>query len=1406
MYYLGIDAGSSYIKFLLEDEDGATLLSKSVHHRGRPMNAALAEMGRIKVEPLVICASGTVSFDGMDMVLCDGLLAETAYIRETYPQRTLLALGAEKIELVRFNDSGGILEYRTNASCAAGTGSFLDEQMARLGLDASELDSIPIMDGAPMVATRCAVFAKTDLIHLQQEGHTARAMYNGLCRGLVISSLKSVFGGGIPDGEGVLATGGLAANIHFRHFLAASCPRMAIADGPAFTRARGLCLMARRGAASGRSLHFMPSRPKTLENEPDGARPLELKKSTFPDSEIIRLTDPFGNEMWHDLNQGERLGCSLGIDIGSTSTKAVLADDEGRIRLDIYTRTAGNPIEASRRIFKGIESAAGDMGCTIDVKCCGTTGSGRKLVGVVVGADLIVNEISAHAKGAKTLDDRVETIFEIGGQDSKFIRLKDGRIVDVNMNYVCAAGTGSFVEEQARTLGIGLNDIGPMVMGSVPLPNSDRCTVFMNQEITRQLAQGLPVERIMAGVLLAVFRNYLTKVVGNRPYSKERIVFQGATARNPGLVAALEQLTGAKVSVSPFCHVMGAYGAALLAREKLAGTTRFRGLAIPEISVRESTCRGCENSCRITHVEAGGEKTSWGHLCGREPGERRQIRRQNVCIGTRNKVVEGYASRYAKPGRQVVKMPALGLNDEFTPLFTEVMNACGYGLEILKPDRARILRELSTFGSGDFCWPVKVAMASAKAILEDDPGCRVMLPHLIQDRKNPSIHPRSLYCPFMSALPALIPVEGISRRLAAPTIDLSRPVREQARALSGAMRRSGLSPASPAVMRAAIERGLALTDQMRSEAAARARDVLDAMDSDERVIVLFGRPYNLYHSLLNLGIPELVESLGYRVVTLDAIQDSYTDKDVCSAFPDMYWAQGLKILRKALTVRERPGLFPLVISNFSCGPDSFILTYLEEIFRDKPYLILELDEHGSATGYQTRIEAFLDMIEQHGPREKSSNAGPSARRIRYSLGDIPEGTAVWIPQIHPYTPQLWAAVLCRHGIDARPLGEETASECACGRALCRGSECLPTAVTTGRFVSELSRSSGHGENFLFMPRAEGPCRFGQYATLQSMVMERVGMDNACIFSPTSEDGYAFLDRAAELAVWEALCLGDALYKLRCRIVPYHDHPDAAEALIEGALEEMCSAIRQGKDWRTIARDLPGSLDAGRCLARPRRPLVGIVGEIFVRLNLFSNQHLVEAVERHGGEAWLAPMSEWVHYVWRLLCLKSPFFRGLKARLKELYLHHAEQGVMNLFNPVLDDLHEPPLGKVLERGGRFLPIDFEGEAILTVGRARLFGEQGASIVVNCSPFGCMPGRITSYLFQAFPGYFRVPVVNLFFDGTGDISGQVGVYLRSITQAQGVPTGGLGAFRKAPGMPRAHVRGAFSRTEESRHADQ
>ena len=510
--------------------------------------------------------------------------AEVDAVKELVPEvRNIIDVGGGSLTLIRLNKDGEFEGMTQNSLCAAGTGSFLDEQADRLGISYDEVQSFTHIEDPPHIATRCAVFAKSDLIHHQQAGRSRAECWIGLCRGMVSTFLSTLLKGRPLQGLTVMV-GGVGQNpeimirlkelygdnvmtFDLAHFVGAigaaklGCDTISMED---FEKVK-------EGATKGESRAL------------DTRKPLELNKSQYPSWEVEEsYTDDNDNEVRVTMLPDEKkVSCYMGIDIGSTSTKLLLTDKDGEVLCDVYRKTGGNPIDATRLLFLALENLEKKRGIEIEVKGCVTTGSGRKMVGLVIGADDVINEISCHVKGAMHVDPTIDTIFEIGGQDSKYMRTVNGQIRDAAMNYVCAAGTGSFVEEVGRKLGYKVGEIGEVVKGIAPPHTSDRCTVFMGQDVIRLQRAGYSKEEAMAAVLYSVVQNYLNKVVANKYYSKEKIFFQGATARNVGLVAAFENLLDVPIVVSPYAHVMGSWGAALIAKdlmEQSGAESTFKGL------------------------------------------------------------------------------------------------------------------------------------------------------------------------------------------------------------------------------------------------------------------------------------------------------------------------------------------------------------------------------------------------------------------------------------------------------------------------------------------------------------------------------------------------------------------------------------------------------------------------------------------------------------------------------------------------------------------------------------------------------------------------------------------------------------------------------------------------------------
>nr|MDA8411023.1 acyl-CoA dehydratase activase [Treponema sp.] len=762
-FFAGVDAGSASVSVVLLDRDGRLVDEAYGFHHGR-VGEAIAELfaalARRDREATIIGIGRTSTTAPLipprgDCPVVDGRVAEIEAFRSLHPEgRSLLVVGAEKFARVSFDADGAYRGMRRNSSCAAGTGSFLDIQATRLGLSGGSAEiaaKAAANDGGfPPIASRCSVFAKTDLIHAQAEGWGIEAICEGLCQGLARNIADTLFPGEVPEAP-VFMAGGVSRNAavvaHLGEFAgskihvdelshlygaigaamhamravsaaappdtppaaappdtppaaspgtpAAAPPGMPSAAPPMLPKpaAPGYALDAVRvEVESGRSYAMEPLSPPASSAVSQGASPVAKPgASTSGTAPGPRLSAPSGRpgsappdqppgEGYPDFSSHKRiiyvarkngpanpveidvylepeggakgarsdeLVVSLGLDIGSTSTKAALIDGEGRVVAGFYTRTAGLPLEASQSVFEAIEALGRDQGRRFSVDLAATTGSGRKLVGAVIGADLIVDEITAHARAAYELDPGIDTIIEIGGQDSKFTVMRDGAVTFSQMNAVCAAGTGSFLEEQAARLGVSLADYASTALGKKAPLTSDRCTVFMERDLNHFQSLGYEVGELLAASLFSVCDNYLGKVAREGSIGR-RVTFQGATAKNPALVSALERRLGRKLLVSRYCHLTGAIGAALEGRDARAvgegpaatgegpaatgegpAATGFRGFGLHALDLvsRSERCGLCPNDCRLRIVDVGGEEVAYGFLCGRDYGTRRFVRR-----------------------------------------------------------------------------------------------------------------------------------------------------------------------------------------------------------------------------------------------------------------------------------------------------------------------------------------------------------------------------------------------------------------------------------------------------------------------------------------------------------------------------------------------------------------------------------------------------------------------------------------------------------------------------------------------------------------------------------------------------------------------------------------------------------
>jgi predicted CoA-substrate-specific enzyme activase len=659
----------------------------------------------------------------------------------------------------------------------------------------------------------------------------------------------------------------------------------------------------------------------------------------------------------------------LGIDVGSVSTNLVVIDSAGNLLKEIYVPTAGRPIEV---VSAGLHDIEEELGARVNIRGVGTTGSGRELIGELTGADTVNDEITAHKTGAMHVCRQmgippVDTIFEIGGQDAKFIRIRDGVVVDFTMNEACAAGTGSFLEEQAEKLGVAIKgEFARLALSSRnPIRLGERCTVFMARDVSSLLLKGAAVADLCAGLAYSVALNYLNRVVRGRNLGNV-IYFQGGTAYNDAVAAAFSVILKKPIVVPPHNGVIGAIGMALIARDRMFAqgrTSRFRGFDLKRVNFtsRDFVCRACSNYCDMKEFSIDGEKSYWGDQCSDRFRKRARADRQPVIedlLSRRDHLLEATIEP-TRAGWKTVGIPrAMFFYDRF-PFWSTYLQELGYNVAVSPPTDGRIAADGEELAIAQPCFPIQVAHGHVHALLKQEVDY-ILLPNTV-DSETPFMQVESKLCPWNQTLPFVVrAVEKLETDLAgkllSPTIHFRqgfRHARNELRLLAGTLGRS------KAASDAATERAYGAQQRFGENVRRAGEAALQALrTTGEPAIVLLGHPYNIYDRTVCCDIPRKLRSFyGLNVVPLDFLP--LDGEDVSAINDNMYWHSGRLILAAAQFTRRMPGLHLIYISNFKCGPDSYLKSFVDDAC-GKPSLVLQFDGHSNDAGYITRCEAYLD--------------------------------------------------------------------------------------------------------------------------------------------------------------------------------------------------------------------------------------------------------------------------------------------------------------------------------------------------------------------------------------------------------------------------------------------------------------
>jgi len=1367
MLHLGIDIGSVSVNLVVMNQDLEILHEEYRRHKGRPAEAALEAIATalqtFPDQALCGCAatgSGSALLAPLLGVLpVNEVVAQARAVAHLHPAiRTVIEIGGEdsKVIFLRPGRNGSELaDFNTNTICAAGTGSFLDQQAHRLGLSIEQFGQLTLQcQHPPRLAGRCSVFAKSDMIHLQQKATPTQDIVAGLCMAMA-RNFKSTVGAARTFERPVSFQGGVAAN-----------PGIVRAFERVLELGEGELLIPKHFASMGAIGAVLVARDSGYDQPFPGLEPLRRylasEEAALQQDALPPLRESVGQVTGMPSTVhppvGERIPAYLGVDVGSISTNVVVLDHQQRVLSKRYLMTAGEPIEAVRQ---GLREVGAEVASQVEIRGACTTGSGRYLIADFIGADIVKNEITAQARAAVAIDPRVDTIFEIGGQDSKYVSLENGAIVDFEMNKVCAAGTGSFLEEQAEKLGIKIEEeFGNLALAAdQPVNLGERCTVFMESELVRHQQAGSPTDGLVAGLSYSIVYNYLNRVVAGKRVGNH-IFFQGGVAANQGVAAAFAQVTGKPIIVPEHYEVTGAIGCSLIAMENDQGQgSKFKGfdLSNRKYDISSFECKDCPNRCEVNRVTLEGERPRfYGSRCEKYDVERRTGKGDHLpdLFAERERMMLEVYQPAPEPRADAptIGMPRALIFYDLFPLWNAFFQHLGCRVVLSGPTTKQVIHRGVESSVVETCFPMKVALGQVDSLLEQGVDY-LFLPSVINLPKRYRVITDSFVCPYVQSFPytvlSALPVQGRTQMLTVP-IWLQLGDKHLCRALLPIGRQLGKSAAQ---VRAAMAAGASALAAFGQAMLSRGEQALSSLGPEEQAVVVVSRSYNGCDPGANLEIPRKLRDLGVQAIPMDFLPLDAVP--IGEQWDNMYWRYGQRILSAAEIIAQDPRLTALYLTNFGCGPDSFVGRFFRTRLGEKPFLQIEVDEHSADAGMITRCEAFMDSLASTRGRQFKPGR-------RYQSLGIGRGTRrrILVPYMSDHALGL-AAAFEACGLQAEVLPEPDQETLHWGRHHTSGKECYPCIVTTGDMVKYTKRPDFDRDAVaFFMGGSGGPCRFGQYNALQRMVLDDLGYPDVPIYAPNQASSFyndlGIVGRRFLHLGWQAIVAIDMLYKALRETKPYELEPGDTARVYWQWVHEVCRALRAQEPLLPVLDRAAAAFKVIPVDRSQPKPCIGVVGEIYVRFNAFSNSHLVDAIEQLGGEVWLAPVYEWFLYRnfrrslrsrldgnWRLL-LKNWLQDGIMKRDE----HHLASAFHHLRNAT-----EPATTETLHLASPYLHHSFEGEAILTVGKAIDFVHKHLDGVVSAMPFTCMPGTIAHALIKVVKdreGGF--PFLNMVYDGT------------------------------------------------------
>ena len=1356
-YKMGIDIGSTTVKVVLTDSANEIVFSRYRRHFSeikKTVKEILAEakeeLGYCEFATMITGSGGVALAKAVGVDFIQEVVATANAIETVVPQTDVaIELGGEDAKIIYF--SGGNVEQRMNGVCAGGTGSFIDQMASLLHTDATGLNEYA--KGHEVIypiASRCGVFAKTDIQPLINDGARKEDLAASIFQAVVNQTIAGLACGKPIRGHVAFLGGPL-------HFLSELRQRfietLHLTDETALLPENSHLFAAYGTAVSNKgeaNLDF-----DTLLGR--------LEKGAELSAEVSRLDPLFKNEddyavfkERHDKDKVKRVPLStykgnafLGIDAGSTTTKVALVSEQGDLLYSFYAGNEGNPLKVVMQSLNEMYDLMPE-GVTIRNSC--VTGYGEGLIKEALMMDLGYIETVAHYKAAQFFKPDVDFILDIGGQDMKCIRIKDGVIDSVLLNEACSSGCGSFIETFAKSLNYTVADFAKIALfAKAPIDLGSRCTVFMNSRVKQAQKEGADVADISAGLAYSVIKNALLKVIkiADPKAMGKSMVVQGGTFYNDAVLKSFELISGREAVRPDIAGIMGAFGAGLIARDKYTEGYQTTLVSREEMNALEikstmARCQGCTNHCLLTINQfSGGRRFITGNRCERGLGkEKNENPAPNLYEYKRHRLFDYEPLTAEQATRGTVGIPRVLNMWEDYPFWFTFFTKLGYRV-VLSPYSTKAIFEkgMESIPSESVCYPAKLVHGHIMYLIEQGVDF-IFYPGIVYERRDSSAADNNYNCPivasyneniknnvedlkeknikFMNPFLSLDKIETIIKRMTDEFVPMGCDAKE---------------------IKAAVEAGWAEWENFRHDMHKKGEETVQYLkDNNMTGIVLGGRPYHVDPEI-NHGIPELIAGYNIAVLTEDSVAHmGHLERP--TVVRDQ-WTYHSRLYEAAAFVKKQENIEYVQLNSFGCGLDAVTTDEVKAILTaaGKIYTALKIDEVNNLGAARIRIRSLIAAIEDRKEKNVKLRKGDASLKRVLFTKEMRKDYTILCPQMSPIHFDILEPAFRKCGYNLEVMAAMDKDAIDAGLKYVNNDACYPALITIGQLMNGLlSGNYDLNRTALLISQTGGGCRATNYIAFIRKALENAGMPNIPVISinpagleknPGFKYEPALLHRAMQ-----ALVYGDTFMRVLYRTRPYEKVKGSANALYEKWNEKVKKDILRA-DRKTFCNNIEGiirdfeNLEIYEDMKKPR---VGVVGEILVKFHPTANNDLVNLLEREGAEAVVPDL-----LTFGLYCCYN-------ATQKEKYLGGTRKGriIANALAKVIE-WYQKPLMKALEKSKRFdRPEDIRtlGEyAKKVVSLCNQTGEgwfltaemielihSGVPNIVCTQPFGCLPNHV------------------------------------------------------------------------------